>query len=401
MVTVTGVTTKRSLWPELENIHGLADLVYTTAVATGMSMTHKTGLVPAASYKFTGLDYTSTARYPQGVAAIDNFVLTSFYYKYAPLQSACKLTVFDRTQLKATNVGILTWENGKFRRINTHGGGIEIIGNYLYVENSANWQVRVFDLREIYPIAENATVVDMADPFMADITYFLPEVGTIQFNSTVGGQLAYLSKSGDNLVSGNFWIEGSNTYGSGGKTMVWVWPLDYTSYEFAVPVGTATQIEPKNPSGADVGKSVDKVQGALIYNDVLILNKSYGAGTYHLIVLDLARPGEYYAGDTTNPHGFNWKNWLYGCEDISIIGNQMVTVTEFGGDRDVTFWNLADVVGLTGVYIPPTIAEHQLALDALEIQRDNLTAEIDYYAAQIASAIAANLERFDRVTYLP
>lgn len=400
MVTVTGVTPKRN-WPELTNNHTLADLNYVTPVGVGMSMTHKTGLTPAASYKFTGLDYTSTGRYPQGVAAVDNFVLTSFYYKYAPLQSACKLTVFNRDSLLAANVGILTFENGKFRRINTHGGGIEIIGNYLYVENSANWQVRVFDLREIYPIAENADLVDMADPFMAEITYFLPEVGTIQFNSTVGGQLAYLSKSGDNFVSGNFWIEGSNTYGSGGKTMVWVWPLDYTSYEFAVPVGQATQIEPKNPSGADVGKSVDKVQGALLYNDVLILNKSYGAGTYHLIVLDLARPGEFYAGDTTNPHGFNWKNWLYGCEDISIIGGQMVTVTEFGGDRDVTFWNLSDVVGLLGIYVPPTIAEHQAALTALEAQRDALIAECSYYSAQIASAIAANLERFDRTTYVP
>lgn len=408
-VTVTGVTPKRSQWPELENIHGLADLAYVTPVQPGMSMTHKTGLSPVASYKFTGLDYTGSDRYPQGVAAVGDFVLTSFYFKYAPLQSACKLVAFSRSQLLATNVGILTFSNGLFRRINTHGGGIEIIGNYLYVEDSSNWQVRVFDLREIYPVADNAAVCDMADPFISgQITYFMPEVGTIQFSSTVGGQLAYLSKIGSgssatHLVSGNFWIAGSNTYGSGGKTMVWKWPLDHTLFEFPVPIGTAQQFEPKNPSGADVGLSVDKVQGALLLSDGnLILNKSYGAGTYHLMVLNLNYPQAFFAGDTTNPVGFNWKNWLYGCEDISLCDDgTIVTVTEFGGDRDVTFWNLAQVVGLTGVVLFPTIAEHEAALDQLHQQIASLEDEADFYALQIQSAISQNLERFDRHTFTP
>lgn len=378
----------------------------------GSSMNQKTGLQYVSSVKLAGTDYTSTSIWPQGVAATPQHTLVSFYHKYVPLQSAVKFTAYRNDTRQSTTIAPLVWENGKFRRINAHGA-IEIIGDHLYMEDSYTMSIRVFDLRLIFNRDETsdyfpafAYLLDETDPLVATtpriFEYFIPQVGQIFINSPSGGNLAFLSHTSTKFIAGNFWIPGS-AYASGGKSMIWTWELDHDTYDFPVPVGTAFQYEPQYPYGSEIGQSISKIQGAHLTDDgYLILNRSYGAGTYQLIVMDIAQPDHvYFAGDTTNGLGHNWKNWLYGCEDISITpdGLHMVTVTEFQGDRDVTMWRLSDVLGLLPVVLDPTVEEHQSTLNGLINQRNALNNEIGVLAMQIDTAIAAGVLRFDRDTY--
>jgi hypothetical protein len=131
------------------------------------------------------------------------------------------------------------------------------------------------------------------------------------------------------------------------------------------------------------------------------MSRSDGSGVYQLIVEDLLHPGIFYNGNTVNSEGNDYKNWLLGCEDLSILpGGRIVTVTELYDWRDVAVYNLSDIVGLLGVYLPPTIAEHQTALaqDVADIAAAQVAA--DFYQLQIDTAIAEGLTRFDEKTYL-
>lgn len=392
-------------------LSGMAFAIPVTFTGTTTQNAQKTGLAPLRVYRFTGLDYTSSGRYPQGVATYGNFVLTSFYYKYAPLQAACKLVVLDRASLLTANVGLAQYDaaSGLYKRIDTHAGGIEVFGDYLYVEDSFTQTLHVFDLRAVYPKIGNNSVYDTTDPFFAEVDYLLPEVGRIQlsWNGNTITNTSFVSKSDENsIVLGNFWIPGSQ-YAAGGKSMVWRLPMQLGAYPFKTPpIGVvAEQFEPIFPTGSldDTGLSVDKIQGALLRpNNVLMLSRSYGSGTKQLMILT-PNPAVFYNGNTTNPLGYDWKNWLYGCEDMSTTedGNEVVTVTEFNGFREISFWAMNDLLGLVGDYQPPTIAEHEAALAALLAELQAKQQEAAYYDLQINSAVAQNLERFDRLTFVP
>lgn len=382
-------------------------MVFNVPVTRDSSITQKTGLTPLRVYKFTGLDYTSSGRYPQGVATYGNLVLTSFYYKYAPLQAACKLVVLNRFTEFTANVGLVQFD-GIYKRIDTHAGGIEVFGDYLYVEDSFTQNLHVFDLRAVYLKSPNAFCYDTADPFFAEVDYLLPEVGRIKL-SWNGYQItntSFVSKCEDAIVLGNFWIPGSS-YAAGGKSMVWRLPMQLGDYPFKTPPldVVAEQFEPIFPPGSleDTGLPVDKIQGALLMpNNVLMLSRSYGSGTKQLMILT-PNPAVFYNGNATNPLGYDWKNWLYGCEDMSITedGNEVVTVTEFNGFREISFWAMNDLLGLVGDYQSPTIAEHETALFAMLAEIQAKQQEAAYYDLQINSAVAQNLERFDRLTFVP
>lgn len=407
MISATSVQSKRSNWPigiggpELS----LYDLVYNIPVSMGSSgITQKLGIIPTKVFKFTGTDYTSSARYPQGVAVFEDFVLTSFYYKYAPYQAACKLVVTNMVAEKTANVAICQMQAGFISRIDTHAGGMEIFGNYLYVENSFLGCIHVFDLTTLFRKADNHHCLDGSDPFFAEVDYLLIEVGRIQLNVTTN--ISFLSKCGENLVLGNFWIPGSQ-YSAGGKSMIWKLPMQAGVYEFlAPPVNViASQLEPVYPANSltDTGLSVEKIQGALVMpNGVVMLSRSYGSGTKQMMILT-PNPEVFYNGNVTYPLGYDWKNWLYGCEDLSLTpdGSEVVTVTEFNGAREVSFWRLNDLLGLVGDFQPPTIAEHEADLANLLEEIEEKVNEAEFYQAQIESAAAANLERFDRATYVP
>jgi hypothetical protein len=174
---------------------------------------------------------------------------------------------------------------------------------------------------------------------------------------------------------------------------------EFPAAQVGVPCET---YEPKVLSGANAGQPIDRIQGAVITDtEVLIMSRSDGSGVYQLIVEDLLHPGIFYNGNTVNSEGNDYKNWLLGCEDLTLISDgRIVTVTEFYDWRDIAVYNLSDIVGLLGVYLPPTIAEHQAALaqDVAEIAAAQAAA--DFYQLQIDTAIAEGLVRFDEKTYL-
>ena len=404
----TNVQEFRSLFPAFTGLTGLGSINYSLPITPGIKNTHKTGLTPVAAYQFTGSEFSSTDRYPQSVAAIGNFILAGFYFNALPLKDAAKLVVINRglTTPAAGNLGLLQRQaGGLYGRINTHAGGMEIFaGRYLFVENSYLGCAHVFDLQSVYPKAGNEAFIDTADTYSNQFDHFLPEVGRITFNATTN--LNSLSKCGEDLVLSNFWIAGSQ-YSAGGKTFVWRLPLDDTTYEFPAPLLTtvAEEFIPIMPAntGAEAGLFVDKVQGVLwMENGVVMLSRSYGSGTKNLTILYKHDSNVFYNGNSTYPSGYDWKNWLYGCEDLSLTDNdEVITITEFIGWRDVTVWRLNDLLGLVNLPLPPTIAEHQANLFALLDHINTLTLEADFYQSQITSAIAENLERFDRATYVP
>lgn len=404
-IQVNSVTELRSSLPVLNNkqtTFGITKLLPLNATAL---TSHKTGLTPTLTLSFTGEEQTQTDEYPQGICEQDGMIITSHYFKYAPLQLACKFMVTDPAAQLAARVAPLENVSGTMTRLDIGGGGLVAIGDYLYCVDSPGKRILVLDAREVYSKNDNLHVLDDTDPFFGEFEYFMPVIGVIQCTTPDDVNMAYLSASNSEFVVGNFYFPNSS-YSGGGKSMVWRVEYQSGTYEFPAPTpgGFVSEYEPLFPVGANQGTSITKIQGAAITEDnVLILSRSYGSGVKQLVVMDLSNPAGYYLGNTTDPAGHDWKNWKYGCENLcfSEDGTKIGTVTEFHNDRDITFWNVDDITGLMGEYENPSIAEHQQMLAQLQIQLTDLQNEVDYYSLQITSAIAEGLTSFDRETYDP
>lgn len=403
-IQILSVTEDRATWPTLTNKQSLPAITKAQTLGTNVLTSHKTGMTPVAQFSFTGEEQTQTDENPQGVCEYNGLVLTSHGFKYGSLQLCTKLLVNDVANLQAARVAILEYDSGVFMRIESGAGGMAVIGDYLYVVDSPTKSIRVFDLREVYAKSDNLAVLDEIDSFFLEYDYFLPQVGQIFCSTPSDCNMGYMSYSNGELVIGNFYFPNSS-YSAGGQSMVWRVPVVSGVQEFPSPQpnATVTEILPLFPTGANVGETITKIQGAAITDtEVLVLSRSYGSGVYQLVVMDLLNPQGYYLGNTTDPTTHDWKNWKYGCENLSFSadGTSLWTVTEFQTDRDVTAWSVSDIVGLMGVYLDPTIAEHQAALALMQIQLADLQTAVNFYSLQITTAISENLARFNANTYL-
>lgn len=309
----------------------------------------KTSLVVLDKFKFGENEQKETRR-PQGVANYGKYVITSWYFtdKSDGYAKNCKLTVTDVNKGSYFNIVPVTFhdtQTTKFKHIDSHAGGLTVIGHYLYMADGD--AILIFDLDKIYPIVNKPDQTIATDQnFIYEYSYMIPQVGKIDFKTTSGAKAAYLSLTEINsqkyFVVGNFYSEVKDTYNKGGKSMVWLLPVQENVYPFAsIKVNKQTNeytcIIPLFPSGFEKNKTVTRIQGALIMDNVLLLNRSWSVETYQLIVMKYsdilvassANLESYFSGTKGNKLSYDNKNWLYGCEDLEYYNGRVWTATEF------------------------------------------------------------------------
>lgn len=400
---VTNVSEFRAGNPYLLGRTDLLAVPRPEAMWGGMRTNQKTGMTELYGRRFGESHQRSLSLFAQGVTEYKGKLLTSWYYKQHPAAYATKLVIVDPVSNMFGQVGLVTESGGVYVPSERHAGGIDVIGDYLYVADAPRG-FHVYDLRDIYPVAGNESALSSHAAFQ-EYDYIVPRIGHIELtHPEADANISCVSISGDGqyFVCANYWKANSG-YG-GTKTWVFKIPIDTTVAEFpAAQVGVECEVYlPKFLSGSNAGNSIDRIQGvALTDTNVLILSRGDGTGTYQLIVEDLNHPGQFFNGNTVDSKNNDYKNWLYGCEDLSLLpGGRIATVTEFYDWRDVAVYSLADVIGLMGVYLPPTIAEHQAAFAQDLVEIEELQSAADFYQLQIVTAIAEGLTRFDEKTYL-
>lgn len=377
------ITNYRAQWPSVTDYLTIDEIPLPLAPAPLNPQTQLTGLVPVGEIRFSGDNQSSDTRRPQGVACYGEYIITSWYFRSGIHTGNCKLTITNADGW-TKDVCPVRLQGTKYRHIDSHAGGLAVVGHFLYLADSTSNSLRVFDLRCFFARQPNTNVVELSDGFANTYSHLLPEVGQIFVD--FGANLSHVSANSTHLILGNFYDAANPEYMAGGRSMVWELPI-VAGADFS-EVGQGTLHEP----------GFDRIQGALIVDGVMILSRSWSAQTMSLVVQHIAS-GETFSGTESDPETHNEANWLYGCEGLAIQGDNLITVTEFVNNRNVTAFLLDDVISL--VDGSKTIEEHQDLLAAMQAQHTVLGAAIDYYESQIACAISWSLESFDASTFIP
>ncbi len=310
-------------------------------------------------FEFSSPESDNKDRRPQGVTKKGDYIINSWYFTNdatSTNKDKCKLTIADTNTNAYVNVVPVERNSaGKYEGITSHAGGITIVGDYLYMVDKigSDKGMRVFSLNNILEVNKNTQdIATDASSFILDYSYMLPEVGVFTVDTPSNVNLSYLSVAMiDNtsyFLTGNFYKSDESKYNAGGKSMMWLFPINTNgpSFPFIDTTAKTYQIEPMYPSGEHKNKTVSRIQGATITDNVLMISRSWADKSYQLIGIEYSRDirklddyktdkiSEYFDGTDTSPENNNAKNWLVGCENLHHdreTGN-LYTVTEFKPD---------------------------------------------------------------------
>ena len=397
---VERIETSRNLWPGLSGKIGV-EQIFDGAMAKSepeRPMAQLTGLDCRGGYYFLGDNQTSDTRRPQGVAFYDDLAVNSWYYRSGTNADRCKLTFLDRASGKLRDVIPLTPQNGRFRSIYSHAGGIGIAGDYLYITDDETCSIRVFCLRDCYPLTENPGVLATSEVLATSFTYFLPQVGQIFLSTPNQATISYMAIMPEGFLVGNFYDPDLSGFQNGGKSMIWHAPCNFGPVEFVFPGSMSQQFEPLFPSGPSAGLTVSRIQGALLLGGKLIINRSWSVATKQLLILDTYDPEAYFCGTAAAPKTHHETNWLYGCEGLCLVGDKIATVTEFVNQRQITLWGRDAMLALASGEM--TIEQHSARVAALWAQANAVQAEATVYESQVNCAIEKGLTGFNRSMFV-
>jgi hypothetical protein len=334
-----------SEYPILSNLHGhlrIGDLTLDREVDREST---SDSLFELDTYSFRGDDQDKKTRRPQGAAFFKNYLVNSWYFRKSKFEDNCKLTVTDTETCRCVNVAPVQTSGDKLVKIESHAGGIATIDHWLFLADSTIQAIRVFDLQHIYPVDENDSCILSDQEFVRLYDYMVPEIGRVPLSTPGSASLAYISIATIDcqlfFLVGNFYSRMKPKYKKGGKSMIWLFPIETSQRSFpSVDLSRPNlQLEPLFPSGPS--GTVTRIQGALINDDVLTLSRSFSYLTKQLIVmryddiLSSSTPKDFFDGTVAEPHEYDNKNWLYGCEDLSFDEEfkNVTTVTEFAKHR--------------------------------------------------------------------
>jgi len=320
--------------------------------STAEPLEQNTGLYPISEYEFSGSNQVSSTRRPQGIAKYGNIIFNSWYFRSnSDYEDACKLTISD--ELGHTDIcPVQLDENNKFVRVDSHGSAIAILGDYLYLTDEHLSAIRVFCIKDIYQ-RTNILPAMGDDEFTEFFDWVMPEVGRILVTLPTGTP-DILSINNNEFLLGNFYYPPSYP---GTDSQLHYLPLDENAtYEFGVPEDNPTTILAVYPEGHELeGQVIKQIQGAVKYENDLILNCSWSAEVKQLIVINL-QTGGFFTGDTIDGRSHDNTNWLYGCEDLCIDDGRVYTVTEFRHFRSITEWSLWEILNLRTCQAKMTVA---------------------------------------------
>ncbi|PAJ73235.1 hypothetical protein CJF42_16750 [Pseudoalteromonas sp. NBT06-2] len=96
-------------------------------------------------YKFDGDDYKNNNRRPQGIAKYGKYIINSWYFRKGRYKDNCKLTITDPIKNIYFNlvlVQVPQGEDTEFEKIQSHGGGLAVVGDYLYTQVTSRCEVQ-------------------------------------------------------------------------------------------------------------------------------------------------------------------------------------------------------------------------------------------------------------------
>jgi len=329
--------------------------------------------LPLNRLKFVGNDQEKASRRPQGITQKGRYIFNSWYFRdghvlnLTKYEDNCKLSVIDTQDNSFVNLVPVQLDDtgNKFVHIDSHAGGIDILGNHLYLAGGK--YIRVFDLSKLYRVKECEAKIKSNQKFIREYTYMIPEVGRMEFETPGNVGLAYLSiatiKSKKYFLVGNFYSEAKSLknlklvekYKKGGKSMMWLLPAKVSPFIRGEASETQSfhQIDPLFPSGSEKDSSVSRIQGAMLQGNTLIMNRSFAKGTMQLLAVEYDdilkstrsdKVKKYFSGTTRSPLKHEPKNWVYGCEDLTLTSdNKILTVSEFKDSRYIFSASLEDI----------------------------------------------------------
>lgn len=301
-------------------------------------VTSVTGVAKVKSgFKWNSGDKNTTEWLPQGLAGLQTtqnnhtykFMVVSWHYDAAA--KGVRLSFVDTVAPRHYRHVLLVMpdSNGNIAPLKgQHAGGIEVIGNKLYVAQTS-FGIREFDLGKIY----KSSNVPSFDAF--DYEYIMPQQRSYDVGSVIKDgagnvpRFSYLSRiwtdGTPQLLSGNFNIDGNDTYGNS-PTRVCRWEVDQTS-------GSITQV------GPIIQLNCQRVQGAVLRlkdgKEVLYLSRSYGATAYQLYVVEVPADASEYVSKKLG--GFAQYDWCNYSEDLHLSKADNLWCHQEGSSRRVFY----------------------------------------------------------------
>ena len=335
---------------------GLAEVLDGTFRTKRVVRSSERLLTPMWKYEFTHWDQNRKTRRPQGTAVKGDHIINSWYFtgKSDDWEGDCKLTIMDRRRQRYVNVApVQRTHDGTDRgyvRIQSHAGGLAMVGDFLFVADSSITALRIFDTRKIFSVADNRSSVISSQKFVLQYQLMMPEIGRIELSTpdNAGPSFVSLCTIGgvEHLVTGNFyswWWQ----YDDGGKSMIWCLPITRgtarAGFPSVHPRLTIREILPRFPSGSEKGDVITRIQGVALQDGFMILSRSFKDWTKQLIVLKFDEdyrvqdPHLFFSGTRAARHAYEHENWLYGSQDLSLSedGRALYTLTEFVDHRAV------------------------------------------------------------------
>lgn len=332
--------------------------------------------LPLNRLKFVGNDQTKASRRTQGIAQKGRYIFNSWYFRdgtnilgkkkeLTKYQDNFKLSVVDTQDNSFVNLVPVQLDSAgnEFVHIDSHAGGIAIIDHYLYIAGGK--YIRVFDINNLFKVEECEDQIKSNQKFIREYTYMIPEVGRMDFKTPGNASLSYLSIAILNakkyFLAGNFYSKKDKKYTKGGKSMIWLLPVkEFPSIKGEGGITqTYHQIEPLFPSGSNKDSTVTRIQGALIRDNTLMINRSYAKETMQLLVIEYkdilasthsSKIVRYFSGtngSSSDKRKYNHENWIYGCEDLTLTSdNKLLTVSEFKDSRYIYSASFEDIQAL-------------------------------------------------------
>lgn len=301
-------------------------------------------LSPKSGFKFDEEDTKDKNWYPQGISYIEEkkntkTIVISWYHKktdYARITFV--KPIGDKVEYNHVTLVQADCDTS-YKAIETHAGGIAIIGNYIYVADSTLGGVRVFNANVLFEITEPAdTECGIVKTSSAlGHRYIIPEV--CHYKLKVGiSKMSFMSVDRSDpkkprLLTGNFTSTKQKKY-KNGPSLVALWEMKKEKSGFW-GIHAAEQI---------IGVFTRRGQGAVKFKDDLLINRSYSDESHSIRIGTVVDDEFVFVKPKTS-------NWPVGCEDLAYDDDQseLWGVTEFpdgtnGGYRFVYCANFGELI---------------------------------------------------------
>lgn len=277
--------------------------------------------IPHVGFRWKSDDGSTSKWYPQGITGLSRsgrkFVVVSWYSKHSP-NKGVRLSFCDVTDMSAVRYRhvllVQPKRTGTFGPVRIHAGGLAVRGHKIFVADSTDPGIRVFDARCLLPASADADKdrcgVIGGRAYAYDYRYVLPQLGRYDIDDAP--RFSFLSTDWSDLgrvrlISGNYHSTHAAKYRNP-PPRVAAWLLDRGGNITRYDRGWTT--------------NVSKTQGAAVHDGTMWLSRSGSNASLRVASSPYRRFKTY---------GI----WPHGTEDLyaSKSSGNLWCLTEHPGER--------------------------------------------------------------------